>query len=59
MKAKDILFVKETLLRMFPVGNRYNKESKILSEPSPIHSRTSKVKKWTPIEVGRLLFCLW
>lgn len=34
-------------------------ETMVFAQSKERKNRTSKIKKWTRIEVGRLLFCLW
>jgi hypothetical protein len=47
LKPEDLLFVKETILSVCE-QKEYN--------PSP---EQKSIKKWTPVDVGRLFFCLW
>lgn len=51
VKTETIRFVRERLLQI--KANKARKSHKI------VEKKDSKVKKWLPHEVGRLLFCLW
>ena len=59
LKQKDILFIRDTIMDIASISTA-DEEVPIQSMKDPkIEEVKGKVKKWTPVEVGRLLFCLW
>jgi hypothetical protein len=70
--AEDIAYVRETVMSLFKASVKEESsvpESLIKQEviedkpklegPSTMKPYNTVVKRWTPVEVGRLLFCLW